>query len=156
MTEEQRLAEGGRLLLLSREHSTVRCAYVDDFGIVGGDFLSVPCVEEEIKVKDSWLAAKGLVIALDFKVHRDCRAHCARVTRGDPEGTHLALNQEKQWIASPAVRESLDQNWEFLCVNFGIVVVSSWGFLICQRALSTFSEVYRGLAVPSSFPGSSG
>ncbi|CAK0885631.1 unnamed protein product [Prorocentrum cordatum] len=133
LAEEQRLAEGGPLPLISREVPAAHYEYIDDFGIIG--------------VRDIWLGAKYLVNAAGFNVHKDDCSGQARMIGGDFVGTRLAPNQDKMWLAVAGVNEILRQRSEFPDAVAKIVGILSWGFLITRGALSIFSEVLRELAL---------
>ncbi|CAK0869509.1 unnamed protein product, partial [Prorocentrum cordatum] len=143
LAEEQRLAEGGPLPLISREVPAARYEYIDDFGIIGVDYPPIADAEPPTQVRDIWLGAKYLVNAAGFNVHKDDCSGQARMIGGDFVGTRLAPNQDKMWLAVAGVSEILKQRSEFPDAVAKIVGILSWGFLITRGALSVFSEVYH-------------
>ncbi|CAK0891907.1 unnamed protein product [Prorocentrum cordatum] len=143
LAEEQRLAEGGPLPLISREVPAAHYEYIDDFGIIGVDYPPVADAEPPTQVRDIWLGAKYLVNAAGFNVHKDDCSGQARMIGGDFVGTRLAPNQDKMWLAVAGVNEILRQGSEFPDAVAKIVGILSWGFLITRGALSVFSEVYH-------------
>ncbi|CAK0850701.1 unnamed protein product [Prorocentrum cordatum] len=142
LSEGQRLAEGGPLPHLSRELPAAHYEYIDDFVIIGLDFPVVSGQVEVTTVEDIWLGAKALVVAAGFQVHKDACSEAARMIGGDFQGTRLAPNQDKMWLAVLGIQEILISRWELPDSIARIVGILSWGFLICRGALSIFSEVY--------------
>ncbi|CAK0818612.1 unnamed protein product, partial [Prorocentrum cordatum] len=142
LSEGQRLAEGGPLSHLSREVPAAHYEYIDDFGIIGLDFPVVPGQVEVTTVEDIWLGAKALAVAAGFQVHKDACSEAARMIGGDFQGTRLAPNQDKMWLAVLGIQEILISRWELPDSIVRVVGIMSWGFLIRRGAPSIFSEVY--------------
>ncbi|CAK0797355.1 unnamed protein product [Prorocentrum cordatum] len=112
LSEGQRLAEGGPLPHLSRDLPAAHYEYIDDVGIIGLDYPAVPGQEEVMKVEDIWLGAKELAMAAGFQVHKDACSTNARMIGGDFQGTRLAPNQDKMWLAVFGIQEILARKWE--------------------------------------------
>eukprot|EP00959_Pyramimonas_sp_CCMP1952_P231295 4834656-Pyramimonas_sp.AAC.1 len=98
-------------------------------------------------------------MAAGFQVHKDACSTNARMIGGDFQGTRLAPNQDKMWLAVFGIQEILARKWELPDSISRIVGILSWGFLICRGALSIFfggACVVHGVSGRSSTRGAAG